>query len=127
MLGALTAVAQNNSIQLGRVLMKAVTKTGKIDWEEFDVRAHGDKVQLWCDGLKVDSSTGGQSHKKRKRTNSDNEDSEDDHPKKKSAREEREDKLKQAVIPLLKNMVVIIPKCSIEYDQRCMPMVCTQI
>ena len=25
-------------------------------------------MQLWCDGLKVDSSTGGQSHKKRKRT-----------------------------------------------------------
>ena len=69
-------------------LIKLQLHNDVIDWEEFDVgyinskrtekvisvrskedlaemwkevRAHGDKVQLWCDGLKVDSSTGGQS------------------------------------------------------------------
>lgn len=101
-----------------------------IDWEEFDVgyininrkqgekvisirskadiaevwkeiRAQGDKMQLWCDGLEVGHS-GVQSSKKRKRANVDDGDSEDDRPKKKSAREEREEKLKQALDTLNK-------------------------
>lgn len=93
-----------------------------IHWEEFDVghvgnkqnekviairnkedltevweatRKHGDKMLLWCDGLKADCS-----QKKRKRATAtlDGDDSDDDQPtKKKSIHEEREDKLKEAL------------------------------
>lgn len=57
-----------------------------------DVKSHGDKIQLWCDGLKSEKS-----QKKRKRTDSDDGNSEDDQPKKKSAREQRDEKLKHAM------------------------------
>ena len=63
-------------------------------WKE--IRAQGDKMQLWCDGLKS-AQCQEQTRKKRKRVNSDDDESEDDHPKKKSTREQRDEKLKQAV------------------------------
>ena len=63
-------------------------------WKE--IKAQGDRVQLWCDGLKTGQREE-QIRKKRKRVNSDDDESEDDHPKKKSAREQRDEKLKQAV------------------------------
>ena len=107
-------------------LIKKQLRNDVIDWEDFDVgyvsskrgekiisirsledlaevwkeiRAQGDAIQLWCDGLKVE----GQLRKKRKKKHSDDDDdSEDDQPKKKSAKEEREDKLKQAMDTLTK-------------------------
>ena len=65
-------------------------------WKE--IKAQGNKVQLWCDGLKTGQREE-QTRKKRKLVNSesDDDDSDDDHPKKKSAREQRDEKLKQAV------------------------------
>ncbi len=62
-------------------------------WKES--KAQGDKMQLWCDGLKSGQE---QTRKKKiKQVNSDDDESEDEHLKKKSAREQRDDKLKQAV------------------------------
>ena len=56
-------------------------------WKE--IKAQGDRIQLWCDGLKTGQR---REEQKRKRVNSD-----DDQPKKKSAQEQRDEKLKQAV------------------------------
>lgn len=59
-----------------------------------DIRSQGDKILLWCDGIKSEEKA----RKKRKRTDSDDENSEDDQPpKKKSACEQRDEKLKRAL------------------------------
>ena len=63
-----------------------------------DIRSQGDKIHLWCDGLKSNEK----SQNKRKRTDSDDENSEEDQPKKKSACEHRDEKLKHAIDTLQK-------------------------
>ena len=63
-------------------------------WKE--IKAQGDRIQLWCDGLKTGQWREEQTRKKREQVNS-GDDSDDDQPRKKSAREQRDEKLKQAV------------------------------
>ena len=75
---------------------KVVNLRSKEDMAEVwkEISKHGDKIRLWCDGLKKEDP----GRRKRKRRSDDDEDDDffGDHPKK-SAQQEREDKIKNCL------------------------------
>ena len=130
--------------ELRKLIKKQLSNDDIIEWEEFDVgyingkrgekvisirsredlaevwkevKSEGDKMQLWCDGLKIGQREEQSRKKNEKGLNSDDDDSEDDHPRTKSAREQREEKLKQAVDTLNKSMDLTTPQCNIKFGR----------